>query len=430
MAVAGCLAAAPAAVRGEAVADSTHPTKPGMHHLSFDWEHEGKAEGMAYGLFIPDGYPEAVKRGEKVSLIVYLCGAGSRGFEENKLYRNGPLAEMRRNKHLVGKVESLVVAPQLPRGARWENARMGRYIADTTRRVIERWRVDPDRVYLMGASMGGEGVWHAALAGPDLYALVLSMGGRKHPEPAKVAEALKGASAWIIVGARDRDFTTGSRAMRDAFKEAGVDLIYSELRGYGHNIWRLYWNKAEFYEAVSVHRRGKAPPPNRGDAEALTDIAKLPPPDPGYARFANELQKAFERFRPWWQIENCRRHDSAGMHEKWGGREGVLATMPLNRHMPCRLMTTAEIPEGKKTKLVVEVAADKKHWLLQIDADNKLLHRTRVEPTNQGEGSPWRKVEVDLSAYAGEKVFLELLHLGFRHHRRPGYWSGIELVSE
>lgn len=415
-------------VSAEPIPDGDRPTQPGIHHLAFDWSNEGETERMTYGLFIPENYEKATRDGGKLPLIVYLCGAGMRGHEMSDFNNNGPFAEMRRNKHLAPEMDGLIVQPQLHADARWENPTMGGYVADVARRVIERYPVDPERVYLAGMSMGGEGVWHAALAAPELYALVLSMGGRQHPDPAKVAAAMEGATAWIIVGERDGEFVAGSRVMRDAFEAAGVDLVYKEMVGYGHNIWRMFWNKAELYDAMLAHRRGKAQadPP---DASTLTDIAELPPPNPKYAAFAEKLQKRFEAFRPWWQIETCRRHRKVGLREEWGGKEQVFATLPFNRHMACRLMTTAEVPEGKRTKLALTVAAGRKPWLLEVDADNKRLLRTKVKPGDD-QTPKWRTVEVDLSAYAGEKVLLEVLHLGFRRRNSIGYWAGIEVVSE
>jgi hypothetical protein len=65
-----------------------------------------------------------------------------------------------------------------------------------------------------------------------------------------------------------------------------------------------------------------------------------------------------------------------------------------------------------------------------VDAGNKRLHRTMVKPADGEEAAPWRTIEIDLTPYAGEKVLLEVLHLGFRRRHSVGFWGGIEVVSE
>ncbi len=427
------LSAAPAVADdegpGEAVSDAEAPQTPGLHHLAYQTQVESQPREMTYGLYLPHDYDKQVEAGRKLPLVVYLCGAGARGHERRRLFYNGPLAEMRKVPHLEPHIRFMVLAPQCPRKHRWESEAMGRYVNEVTRRVIDKWPVAPDRVHLLGMSMGGEGVWHTAPLAPELYATVTAVGGRKH-EPDKVATALKDKTVWIVTGSADRDFATGSRVMAAALEHVGADVHLTELPGYGHNIWRLLFNKTQFYDWLMLHRRDREPPAVRPTGKQLVGIAKMPPPDPAYERFIEDLQEQFHTFRPYWFVENCAKRRGVGLRESLGGRENVFVTHPINKVMPCRLNTTAKIPDDKRTTLLLEVGhGEKQDWKLEVFIDNTRVFAERIGNRREAEAG-WRSIAIDLTPYAGQAVFIELLNGAHRWRDEQARWGRIEIVSE
>jgi len=409
------------------------PTEPGLHFLLSDHEAEtdGKVNRMAYGLYLPDNIKQAKADGEKVPMVVYLCGAGSRGLLWSKLIREGPINRIRRDKNLAKATDFIVLHPLVMPTGRWENQEMGEWAAAVTKHTIATQPVDPDRVYLIGSSMGGEGVWHAALAGPELYAVVASFAGRQHPEPDKVAEAVKASSVLIVVGTADAEFTTGSRNMADAFRKVGTDTLLVEIPGRGHGTRQYYAPRVAFYDWLKLHERGAAPPKDRADAEELLNWAVRKPVDPEYHAFEEDMQKQFTKFKKWWWIENSGMVDRVGLHDEYMGEDDVFVTSPLNREMPCRIMFTAELPKNKKTKLKLEVGNEEKsHWLLEVNIDNVRRLRERI-PHKKRRNENWHEFEVNLSDLAGKKVFIEILN---RSGRDPNdsraLWKRIDLVHE
>lgn len=416
----------------EPVADDTKPMAAGKtHHLKFDFKYDGKTEMMTYGLYLPPQAEQVFAEGGKLPLVVFMVGAGSRGQTEERLHREGPLGGIKRSEQFAKTVDYAVLVPQVPRQHRWENPRMGQFVADATRRVVERWPIDPDRVYLVGSSMGGEGSWHAGLAGADMYAVVACVAGRGHPRPQALAAALKDRTVLIIVGSGDEDFTTGSQKMADAFNDVGVDVLHVVIPGRGHGVGGFYLNQPRFYEWLLAHRRDGPAPKDRADVDELRRWATNPPGDQSYRKFSERLQEKFHTFRPYWFVELCGQDDLAGPHLKMLGRKDVFVTHPLNGAIPCRIMHTTTVPRDKKTTLRLEVAhAEGEAWELVVNIDCFRQLRKRVGPKTKG-GSPWRTYDVDLTGYAGREVFIEVLNKTARKHKpHNAYWGKIEIISE
>src|ERR1051325_9249640 len=77
----------------------------------------------------------------------------------------------------------IAVFPQAPPDTRWPGAssRIALLALERTQRVF---RTDPDRVYLTGLSMGGNGAWSLAYRDPERFAAVLVACGWVNPDPA------------------------------------------------------------------------------------------------------------------------------------------------------------------------------------------------------------------------------------------------------
>jgi hypothetical protein len=110
------------------------------------------------------------------------------------------------------------------------------------------------------------------------------------------------------------------------------------------------------------------------------------------------------------------------------GREGVLRTQPVHRQAPCILHGMIDVPEDKRTRLVLTVShAPQGRWNLTVVADRKELHQVLVG----GNGPPqWQTVSVDLSHLEGRKVNLGLTNASADDSPATAYWSQIDIISE
>jgi predicted peptidase len=162
----------------------------------------------------------------------------------------------------------------VPTDSQWVGT-PGEAALDALRQTMAEFRVDPDRVYLTGLSMGGHGTWYLAYRRPDLFAAIAPICGwvpdfpqfkgsvpvvpmdSGPPLPA-LARQLRGVPVWIFHGEMDRVVpVTGSREPAAALKEAGGNVRYTEFLGLDHNSWDATYGSTEFVTWLFAQRRGK-----------------------------------------------------------------------------------------------------------------------------------------------------------------------------
>src|SRR5581483_7526927 len=112
--------------------------------------HEQYIRPVNYLLYLPDGYQQqdTVK---KWPLLLFLHGSGERGDDLEKVKTHGPPKLIAQGK----KFPFIVVSPQAPQGQGWSTADLYALLQNCK----QKYRVNADRIYLTGLSMGGFGTW-------------------------------------------------------------------------------------------------------------------------------------------------------------------------------------------------------------------------------------------------------------------------------
>lgn len=203
---------------------------------------------IQYLLFLPEGYE---KNAEKWPLILYLHGGSARGDDISQMKKLG----------LTEKVESdpnfpfIVVSPQCPKGEIWTDvAALGAVLDDVARRN----RVDPDRVYVTGHSMGGRGALYAAHKMPDRFAAVVSLG--LYSPITAWAEKLATIPLWLFHGEKD-EFTPLKEVdeLVQAARLAGGHPQLTVLPGRDHYILDVY-DRPDLYKWLAQQKRRHSAP--------------------------------------------------------------------------------------------------------------------------------------------------------------------------
>jgi len=112
--------------------------------------------------------------------------------------------------------------------------------------------------------MGGFGTFDVIARRPTLFAAAAPLCGGGDPSPSKIRRLLR-MPMWVIHGTEDEVININrSREMVYALESAGASPRYSELKGFGHNIWDATFNDIELYnwmfsqsKATAVNRRTK-----------------------------------------------------------------------------------------------------------------------------------------------------------------------------
>jgi len=145
--------------------------------------------------------------------------------------------------------------------------------------------------------------------------------------------------------------------------------------------------------------------------------------------YVSNIGKALEKFAPGWSVSQCGDAMDPGLRSEWGGREKVLVTHPLSQDTPCVLSRTVTIGPSGNAKLHLEVAHDPRgDWVLVVNVNGRQVVEQSIDKDSATNG--WLSLDVDLSAFAGKSVKLELENRADEWRWEAGYWSAIELVTD
>jgi len=152
--------------------------------------HVEKAGALDYLLSLPESYEVAPD--QTWPLIVFLHGAGERGDSLDLVKRHGPPKRVE-----AGEAFPFIIAsPQCPKDDWWSDQPVLELIND----LEAKYRVDKNRIYLTGLSMGGYGTWHFATKAPHRFAAVAPVCGGGIPYKMSFIPHLP---VWAFHGAKD-----------------------------------------------------------------------------------------------------------------------------------------------------------------------------------------------------------------------------------
>jgi len=205
-----------------------------------------KTVAINYLLYLPKDYG---KDGKKLwPMILFLHGAGERGDNLEAVKKHGPPKLVAAGKELP----FVIVSPQCPGDDWWTSVEMVDTLSALSDEMVARHRVDPDRIYLTGLSMGGFGTWEMALTFPKRFAAIAPICGRGRPYQ---ANRIKNVPAWVFHGGKDPVVPLkDSEDMVNALKKAGAKevkfTVYPEA---GHDSWTEAYNNPELYSWFLEH---------------------------------------------------------------------------------------------------------------------------------------------------------------------------------
>jgi poly(3-hydroxybutyrate) depolymerase len=233
-------------------------TQSRIEKKTYDFK-DAKKE-MEYALFVPSGYDKE----KKTPLVVALHGLGS---NPQQIIRYRGLTDQ------AEKHGYIVVAPMGYNSRGWYGARgpkggkkdedppnLGELSEKDVMNVLgivrKDYSIDPDRVYLMGHSMGGGGTVYLAAKYPDVWAALAPLAPALL-RPLGDIEKFKHIPVILVQGDQDKLCPVESaRRWVNQMKKLQMTCEYHEIEGGDHVT--VAWRKMpEIFEFFNKHRRGK-----------------------------------------------------------------------------------------------------------------------------------------------------------------------------
>jgi len=202
---------------------------------------KGGKDGLEYLLYLP----EKSEQKENWPLVLFLHGAGERGSDLNRVKKHGPPKLVADGKQFP----FILVSPQCPGGEWWKPKQLLQLLSE----VEENHKVDKNRIYVTGLSMGGYGTWDLVASDPARFAAIAPVCGGGNPDSAK---AFAKVPTWVFHGAKDRVVPLmASQRMVDAMKAAGGDPKLTIYPDAGHNSWTSAYADPQFYNWLLKQQR-------------------------------------------------------------------------------------------------------------------------------------------------------------------------------
>lgn len=200
---------------------------------------------LNYLLWLPADYKK--EKNKTFPLLIFLHGSGERGDILEKVKAHGPPSFVEQRPDFP----FITVSPQCPENTWW--------VAEDLQVMLEqlksKYRIDVDRIYLTGLSMGGFGTWTWAALYPEQFAAVAPVCGGGDIQ---FAQKLKNTPVWAFHGESD-PIVPAKRTieMVEAVNAKGGSARMTIYPGVGHDSWVNAYNDAELYKWLLSHTKKK-----------------------------------------------------------------------------------------------------------------------------------------------------------------------------
>lgn len=189
--------------------------------------------------------PENYKSQKEWPLVLFLHGSGECGNELEMVKKNGPPKYADEKPYPF-----ILVSPQAPED-HWDIPSLNALVDS----LIKEYRVDKDRVYVTGLSLGGGATWHLIASAPEKFAAAAPVCGW-NPK-AKTAEKIKNIPLWVFHGDKDKAVPLNhSKRMVDALASlGGAEVKFTVYPGVGHDCWNQAYAEPGLWEWLLGQRR-------------------------------------------------------------------------------------------------------------------------------------------------------------------------------
>jgi len=130
--------------------------------------------------------------------------------------------------------------------------------------IRKEFKIDDNRIFLLGHSMGGGGALHLAIKHPDIWAAIAPIAPAVPRNVGDLSQA-KHIPAIIVQGDKD-GLVAGTRRWVEKMKELEMEHQYIEVKGGGH-VLVAFQHFDEIFEFFAAHAKDKREAVKDGDSK-------------------------------------------------------------------------------------------------------------------------------------------------------------------
>lgn len=214
-----------------------------------------------YGLYLPPDYDGT----QPYPLVIMLHGAGSnhrlalrRVF--GKSNKKGETDVEASRYFPEWKDVPYIVASPLARGTMGYQGVAEQDVYAVLADVQKRFRIDENRIYLTGLSMGGGGTLWLGLTRPDTWAAIAAVCAATPAGTDSLAPNALNLPTYLFHGDADPVVpVTKSRDMVDKLKDLGTQVVYTEYEQVKHNSWENAYAHENVFAWFNKFKRNPYP---------------------------------------------------------------------------------------------------------------------------------------------------------------------------
>lgn len=207
--------------------------------------------------------PKNIEADKKYPLILFLHGAGEWGTNNLSQLSNFPYQFI--DSINSAKYPCYILAPQCTESSPWSSfpsypeVQTPPYPTESINQVLslldtllhcDTLKLDINRIYVTGLSLGGEGTFDI-ITRTNMFAAAIPICGIADTGKAQL---MKNTPLWIFHGSNDQiNSVTYSRMIVDALVKIGTPPKYTEYEDRDHNIWSTTYNEPDLLPWLFSH---------------------------------------------------------------------------------------------------------------------------------------------------------------------------------
>ena len=235
----------------------------------YEFDNTATGDTLLYRMLKPFNYDSLGST--EYPVFIWMHQNGKQG-EDNTNQMNDIWPQYLMDSTMRASFPSFVIAPQCPSDLYWSNFDYNvLYLIDYLKTVE---KIDSDRIYVMGWSMGSYACWGFAESSlfPNYFAAAVPIAGSGSPDPNFDPSIYNQTSVWVGHGNLDGIApVTNARNRIKAIRDAGYDAIYSEFN-VPHGSHDETMSEPGIWTWIfSQNRNGGNPPPTPTNLEMNTN---------------------------------------------------------------------------------------------------------------------------------------------------------------